>query len=107
MFCDFHSHFINKIEDHLEPLIQKTAVENLGFIAGDCLMPGTANMDFRSLYLNFECGVRMYGTSAIADMEEDFKNTMDVSRQITEEDCRCGFFMRIIQEVLRIFAPLM
>ena len=38
-------HFINKIEDHLEPLIQKTAVENLGFIAGDCLIPGTPNMD--------------------------------------------------------------
>ena len=41
-------HFINKLEDHLEPLIQKTAVENLGFIAGDCLIPGTANMDFFS-----------------------------------------------------------
>lgn len=41
-------HFINKIEDHLEPLIQKTAVENLGFIAGDCLIPGTANMDYFS-----------------------------------------------------------
>lgn len=41
-------HFINKLEDHLEPLIQETAVENLGFIAGDCLMPGTANMDFFS-----------------------------------------------------------
>ena len=68
---------------------------------------GTANMDFRSLYLNFECGVRMYGTSAIADMEADFKNTMSVSRQITEDDCKCGFFKRIIQEVLRIFAPLM
>ena len=41
-------HFINKLEDHLEPLIQETAVENLGFIAGDCLIPGTANMDFFS-----------------------------------------------------------
>ena len=27
-------HFINKLEDHIEPLIQKTAVKNLGFIAG-------------------------------------------------------------------------
>lgn len=41
-------HFINKLEEHLEPLIQETAVENLGFIAGDCLFPGTANMDFFS-----------------------------------------------------------
>ena len=41
-------HFINKLEDHLEPLIQKTAVENLGFIAGDCLIPGTPNMDYFS-----------------------------------------------------------
>jgi flagellar biosynthesis protein FlhG len=41
-------HFINKLEDHIEPLIQKTAVKNLGFIAGDCLIPGTANMDYFS-----------------------------------------------------------
>ena len=41
-------HFINKLEEHLEPLIQKTAVENLGFIAGDCLIPGTPNMDYFS-----------------------------------------------------------
>lgn len=41
-------HFINKLEEHIEPLVQKTAIENLGFIAGDCLFPGTANMDYFS-----------------------------------------------------------
>lgn len=41
-------HFINKLEDHLLPLIQETSIPNLGFIAGDCLFPGTPNMDYFS-----------------------------------------------------------
>lgn len=30
----------------LESILQETGIENLQFIAGDCLFPGTANMDF-------------------------------------------------------------
>ena len=68
---------------------------------------GTSNLDFRSLYLHFECGVWMYKTSSVAKVKEDFINTLQVCRQITLRDCSRNAFQRIIQEVLRIFAPLM
>src|SRR5574344_1776703 len=36
--------FIYKQTDSLLPLIQETGIENLQFIAGDCLFPGTPNL---------------------------------------------------------------
>lgn len=38
--------FIYKQNNSLSELCQQTSVENLSFIAGDCLFPGTPNMDF-------------------------------------------------------------
>ncbi len=38
--------FINRQVTDVSKLLQETCVENLQFIAGDCLLPGTANMDF-------------------------------------------------------------
>ncbi len=38
--------FIYKQVPSLEPLLQETPVPNLKFIAGDCLYPGTPNLDF-------------------------------------------------------------
>ena len=37
--------FYRQISD-LSSILQETGIENLQFIAGDCLFPGTANMDF-------------------------------------------------------------
>ena len=68
---------------------------------------GTTNLDFRSLYLHFECGVWMYKTSSIARVKEDFVNTLEVSREITLKDCSRNAAQRIFQDVLRLFAPLM
>lgn len=39
-------HYINKLVDDIPSLIQATGIPNLHFIAGDCLFPGVANMDF-------------------------------------------------------------
>lgn len=38
--------FIYRQIADLDTLLQETGIENLQFIAGDCLFPGTANMDF-------------------------------------------------------------
>ena len=38
--------FIYKQISSLEPLIQETSTPNLKFVAGDCLYPGTANLDY-------------------------------------------------------------
>ena len=68
---------------------------------------GTANLDFRSLYLHFECGAVLYGVSAVAQVREDFEKTLAVCHEITEEDCRKNWFVRLVQSVVRLFAPLM
>jgi len=68
---------------------------------------GTTNLDFRSLYLHFECGLWMYGCSAVDEVKEDFLRTLDSCQLITEKDCRTGVVTKLLQDILRLFAPLM
>ena len=68
---------------------------------------GTVNLDFRSLYLHFECGVKLYGASAVTAMKEDFLATLEKSEEISAKDIKGGFFRRLGRDILRLFAPLM
>ena len=68
---------------------------------------GTTNLDFRSLYLHFECGTWLYKSSAVMDIKEDFINTLELCQEIHEEDCKTNIFVKMLQEVFRLFAPLM
>ena len=68
---------------------------------------GTTNLDYRSLYLHFECGVWMYKSAGIAAVKEDFLSILPLSHEITLEDCSRNAAQRIFQDVLRLFAPLM
>lgn len=69
---------------------------------------GTVNLDYRSLYLHFECGVWMYKTSCISNILEDYRETLKVCKEITKKDCRkVNVLRRVIRAILRIFAPLM
>lgn len=78
------------------------------FVSDDCIATvGTTNLDFRSLYLHFECGTLMFGSSAVMEIKEDFLNTLKICRPITENDCNSNIVMRLMQDILRLFAPLM
>ena len=79
------------------------------FTADDeCGVVGTINLDFRSLYLHFECAAWMYRCSCIPKMREDFLATLEKSQEVTMDQCRgVNLFMRLLQSVLRVFAPLM
>ena len=68
---------------------------------------GTTNLDFRSLYLHFECGAWLYDTTAVMELKEDFLQTQDECQQITLKDCNPRPSMRLFQDILRLFAPLM
>ena len=68
---------------------------------------GTTNLDFRSLYLHFECGVWIYDSEAVGAIKEDFLNTLTHCREFTLRDCAANAFEQITQDVLRVFAPLM
>ena len=71
-------------------------------VDGESAVVGTINFDYRSLYLQFECGVWMYRTDAVGAVRADFLQTLPKSRQLTAEDCRRGFFGRLADEVLRL-----
>ena len=69
---------------------------------------GSINLDYRSLYLHFECAALLYGAAAVADVERDFQATRAVSRTITVEDCkRRKLRWRFFGWILRPLAPLM
>lgn len=68
---------------------------------------GTTNLDFRSLYLHFECGLWMYDSTAVMEVKEDFLGTLQICQQITEKDCKVKLPMRLLQDILRVFSPLM
>ena len=68
---------------------------------------GSANLDFRSLYLHFECGAWMYKSKAVLQLKEDFLKTLEVCQEITPADCKCSLPMRVFQDIMRIAAPLM
>ncbi len=69
---------------------------------------GSVNLDFRSLYLHFECGVWLYRSAAVLQVKEDCLNTFACSKEISLEFCRGRALpIRMVQSVLRLFAPLM
>ncbi len=78
------------------------------FIADDVVgTVGTTNLDFRSLYLHFECGAWMYGTRAVKELKEDFLDVLNWCKELTAEDCNTNLFIKMFQGILRLFAPLM
>ena len=78
------------------------------FVSDDAVATvGTTNLDFRSLYHHFECGTVLYGSRAVMEVKEDFLNTLPICHEITQEELRSNVFVRMAQDVLRLFAPLM
>lgn len=78
------------------------------FVSDDMVATvGTTNLDFRSLYLHFECGVWLYNSRSVLSIKEDFLRTLESCQEITLEDCKSNAVLSLIQEILRIFAPLM
>jgi len=71
---------------------------------------GTINMDYRSLYLHFECGVLMYESGAIAELKADALKTFAVSHEVSIAERKRGFVREIygglIDSILRVLAPL-
>ena len=74
----------------------------------ECGVCGTINMDYRSFYLHYECGVLMTEVPAVMEMKEDFLNTMRVSERVSlDEWRRRPLWQKCIQSILRIFSPLL
>lgn len=68
---------------------------------------GTLNLDYRSLYLHFECGVFIYNSDVIQDIKNDALDTFEKSHLISKKECKNNFVKGILNAILRIFAPLL
>ena len=88
---------------------------NPGFIHAKCFVcddevavVGTINLDYRSLYLHFECGVWMYGSRAVMQVKHDVMDTLEVSTEVTAAEMRGQKLpVRILQSLLRLMAPML
>ena len=69
---------------------------------------GTVNMDYRSFYLHFECGVAFFGSSIIKDVKNDMENVIEVSDSIDYKTANSiNMFTRFYRIILRLFAPIL
>jgi cardiolipin synthase len=69
---------------------------------------GSINLDYRSLYLHFECAVYLYKNKEISAVEEDFQKTLAQCQKMGPEAFRQQpLINRIAGKVLRLVAPLM
>ena len=78
------------------------------YVSDDALaVVGSINMDYRSLYLHFECGVLLMGNSQVAAVRKDMLDTIAKSREVRLKDCRTSVPGRMLDDVLRLLSPLL
>ena len=85
-----------------------------GFIHSKCYVSddriavvGSINMDYRSLYLHFECGTLLMGGSQVAAVRADAEQTFGQCHRITLDDCRTSLLGTLLDDVLRLVSPLL
>ena len=74
----------------------------------DTAAVGSINLDYRSLYLHYECGIFIYDNPVVTSIEQDFQETLKKCHLVTLEDVkRVSLFMKLCGRILRLIAPLM
>ncbi len=78
------------------------------FVADDSMATvGTLNLDYRSLYLHFECGLYLENHSCISEIKKDLDETIEKCHRVTKKEATPKFLKSVWQTILRLFAPLM
>lgn len=86
-----------------------------GFIHGktfcsdnEVAVVGSINLDYRSLYLHYECAAWFLGSNIVSSVKKDFEETLEKCDSITIESCtKMHPLRKILNALLRLFAPLM
>lgn len=79
------------------------------FVSDDKIaIVGTVNMDYRSYYLHYECGVWFYKSSLVKEVKDDYLATLEKSHLVTMEECNSvRWYKKIMRAILNLFAPMM
>ncbi len=86
-----------------------------GFIHGKVFLSddrnalvGTVNMDFRSYFFNYECGVWFQGGGSVKDIRADFEQLFADSHEITLQEVEdWPFAIRTTRSFLKVFSPIL
>ena len=85
-----------------------------GFLHAKCYVSddrtavvGSINMDYRSLFLHFECGALLMNNSQVIALRDDVLRTLPQCRQVQLSDCRTSLPGTLLDSVLRLLSPLM
>lgn len=77
-------------------------------VDGEIGIVSSVNFDYRSMYLQLECGVLMQGTQAVTQLNQDFLDTLSCCEEITPEFYRhVPLPVRIVRSVFSLLSPLM
>ncbi len=79
------------------------------FVSDDIVaVIGTTNLDYRSLFLHYECGTLLYGGRAVAGVKADFLTTLERCDPVTPGEYSPKTVAgRIFLQVLRLLSPLL
>ncbi len=78
------------------------------FIADDIIAGiGTVNLDYRSLFLHFECNSVFYKADIIKELKQDYTDTQKECRQIDIKDTGKGALHKFGDNLLRVISPLL
>ena len=111
VYCLSRSHYKKLVEAGVK-IYEYTP----GFLHAKCAVcddeyatVGSINLDYRSLYLHFECGVFMVHTPVVKSLYDDFDRVFRESKQITPEMCqrKHPFVVELFYTFLRLIAPLL
>ena len=69
---------------------------------------GTTNFDFRSFYLNYECGIWIHNTKEEIKIKEDFIETLNNCVEIKQKSRdKRKLNEKIVEAILRLISPLL
>ena len=78
------------------------------FLADDKIAGiGTVNLDYRSLFLHFECNSVFYGADIVQALKQDYLDTEKECVQRTLRDVKKSPLYRLGDHFLRVIAPLL
>ena len=85
-----------------------------GFLHAKCYVSddrvavvGSINMDYRSLFLHFECGALLFYNSQVIALRDDVQKTLNQCREVQLADCRTSLPGTMLDSALRLLSPLM
>ncbi len=68
---------------------------------------GTSNIDYRSLYYNYECGMYLENEPVLAQIERDFEETKDnYCSTLSPDSLKRNIFTKLFDSVVSLFDPL-